>query len=61
MSGERCEMKRSDNSESFSGITGDREIFSLVSPINKIESPGLLKFYIYHSGAKLEQGDNGAA
>jgi hypothetical protein len=54
-------MNRSDNIESYSGITGDRKIFSLVLPINKIKSAGLLLVYKYDSGKKLKQGDTGAA
>jgi hypothetical protein len=61
MPGDRCEMKRSDNSQSYSGITGDRKVFSLVCPINRIEPPGLLQVTKCDSGAKFKQGDKGAA
>jgi hypothetical protein len=61
MSTNRGEMKRSDNSILYSGITGDRKISSLVCPINKMKTLGLLKFYKCDSKANFEQGGKGAA
>ncbi len=54
-------MKRSDNSESYSGMTGDRKTFSLVCPINKIKPRGLLQVNKCYSEAKFKQGEKGAA
>jgi hypothetical protein len=54
-------MKISYNSESYSGITGDRKIFSLVCPIKIIKPRGLLQVNKWYSEAKFKQGEKGAA
>lgn len=57
MSGHTSEMKRSDNSKSYSGVMGDIKTFLLISPMNKIQSLGLLRVRRCNSGVKFKQGD----